>query len=219
VFSVHGFPVGLVQCESNLLGIPGADGGSNVGSGGWSNIVEKYASAKSYCAKPFEIQHKGGRRVRVPVEGEWIGDRRHGPGGLEERVVELRCGSSTLAMHPEASLDAVLTDPPYFANVQYAELMDFCYVWLRRLAVDGGGAFEKHSTRDENELTGNVTMERGLDHFTEGLSAVFANMRQALRPGAPLAFTYHHNTIEAYYPIAAAILDAGLVCTVLLLSN
>ena len=28
-----------------------------------------------------------------------------------------------------ASLDAVFTDPPYFGNVQYGELMDFCYVW------------------------------------------------------------------------------------------
>mgnify|MGYP001397661107 CR=1 FL=1 len=114
---------------------------------------------------------------------------------------------------PPGSLDGVFTDPPYFANVQYAELMDFCYVWLRRLAVDTGGAFDRPSTRNENELTGNATMERGLDHFAEGLSAVFANMARALKPGAPLAFTYHHNTIEAYYPIAAAVLDAGLACT------
>jgi hypothetical protein len=45
VFSVHGFPVGLVQCESNLFGIVNG-GGTNVGSGGWSNIVEKYRRAK-----------------------------------------------------------------------------------------------------------------------------------------------------------------------------
>ena len=32
IFSVHGFPVGLVQCESNFLGIANG-GGSNVGSG------------------------------------------------------------------------------------------------------------------------------------------------------------------------------------------
>src|SRR5437879_10223971 len=55
IFSVHGFPVGLVQCESNLLGI--SDGnGSNVGSGGWSNIIAKYAKAKKYCDKPFEVR-------------------------------------------------------------------------------------------------------------------------------------------------------------------
>lgn len=38
-------------------------------------------------------------------------------------------------------------------------------------------------------------------------------MSKALKPGAPLAFTYHHNTLEAYYPIAVSILDAGLTCT------
>ncbi len=36
VFSVHGFPVGLVQCESNLLGIANGGEGPNIGSGGWS---------------------------------------------------------------------------------------------------------------------------------------------------------------------------------------
>jgi len=56
-------------------------------------------------------------------------------------------------------------------------------------------------------------MGRGLDHFTEGLSAVFQQMSKALKPGAPLAFTYHHNDIEAYYPVAVAILDAGLTCS------
>jgi len=56
-------------------------------------------------------------------------------------------------------------------------------------------------------------MERGLSHFTEGLSAVFIKMAFALKRGAPLVFTYHHNTIEAYLPIAVAVLDAGLTCS------
>ena len=52
----------------------------------------------------------------------------------------------------KASLDAVFTDPPYFGNVQYAELMDFCYVWLRRLAGEKVEAFERDSTRNPQEL-------------------------------------------------------------------
>ncbi|MEW6218520.1 MAG: DNA methylase [Thermodesulfobacteriota bacterium] len=208
IFSVHGFPVGLVQCESNLLGIPNG-GGVSVGSGGWSNIVEKYAKAKAYCDQPFEIRHAGGRKTVVPVPGEWIGDQRNG----DQRGVELRCASATAASLPQASLDAVLTDPPYFGNVQYAELMDFCYVWLRRLLGPELAAFAVPSTRHPDELTGNITMDRGLDHFTEGLSAVFCAMARALKPGRPLVFTYHHNKLEAYYPLAVAILDAGLTCS------
>ena len=58
IFSVHGFPVGLIQCESNLLGIVNGgdqrdlfgngESGSNVGSGGWGNVIGKYAKAKAY---------------------------------------------------------------------------------------------------------------------------------------------------------------------------
>jgi len=204
IFSVHGFPVGLIQCESNLLGIPNGYKGSNIGSGGWSNIVSKYERAKAYCENPFEIRHQNGRKVQVAIKGEWIGDKRN---------IELHCCSSTFADLSPESLDAVLTDPPYYANVQYAELMDFCYVWLRRLATGADGVFHKHSTRDKNELTGNITLERGLPHFTEGISAVFVKMAHALKRGAPLTFTYHHNTIEAYLPVAVAILDAGLTCS------
>lgn len=210
IFSVHGFPVGLVECESNLLGIMNEKEGVNIGSGGWSNIVEKFLKAKQYCEKPFEVVYEGGHKCQIPIINEWIGDQRK---GSRPREVLLACISSTQVKLPPASLDAVLTDPPYFANVQYAELMDFCYVWLRRLLDNNEEAFVKLTTRSEEELTGNVTMERGLSHFTEGLSSAFSRMAEALKPGAPLAFTYHHNTIEAYYPIAVAILDAGFVCS------
>lgn len=213
IFSVHGFPVGLVQCESNIIGIANGSRGMVVGSGGWVNIIEKYAKAKAYCENPFEVALQNGREIRVSISGEWIGDR--GNGGREDksRNVTLYCGSATLADIQPASLDAVLTDPPYFGNVQYAELMDFCYVWLRRLVGTATDAFQSVSTRNANELTGNVTMDRGLRHFTEGISEVFSRMARALKPGSPLAFTYHHNTLEAYFPIAISILDAGLTCS------
>ena len=213
IFSVHGFPVGLVQCESNFLGIGNRRTGTNIGSGGWVNIVEKYMKAKAYCDQPFEVIHHGKQKVQVPMPGEWIGDRRNGTGGPEQRKVALHCESATLAHMAPASLDAVLTDPPYFGNVQYAELMDFCYVWLRRLVGKTDRAFQAVSTRNANELTGNVTMDRGLNHFAAGLSESFYRMAQALKPGAPFVFTYHHNSLEAYYPIAIAILDAGLTCS------
>jgi putative DNA methylase len=213
IFSVHGFPVGLVQCESNLLGIPGRSRGMNVGSGGWSNIIEKYIAAKAFCEHPFEVRYEGGKKLQVFVTGEWIGDQRNGADESERRRVTLRCESATVADIPTASLDAVLTDPPYFGNVQYAELMDFCYVWLRRLVGRTTDIFRASSTRHCDELTGNATLERGLAHFTKGLSEVFSRMAKALKPGAPFAFTYHHNTIEAYFPVAVAILDAGLTCS------
>jgi len=213
IFSVHGFPVGLIQCESNVLGIEDRDKKVCVGSGGWKNIIDKFRKAKAYCDAPFEIRHKGQQKEIVPIEGEWIGDRLNGGRTGKERIVEIHCSDSAVSELPASSLDAVFTDPPYFGNVQYAELMDFCYVWLRRLIGEKIEAFGNASTRNPQELTGNVDMGRDLEHFTEGLSAVFQRMAKALKPGAPLSFTYHHNTLEAYLPVAVAVLDAGLTCS------
>ena len=213
IFSVHGFPVGLVQCESNFLGIAKGPKGMMVGSGGWLNIIEKYIKAKAYCTKPFEVKYQGKKKVPITIPGEWIGDRRNSANESKRRNVTLRCESATQAHLTTSSLDAVFTDPPYFGNVQYAELMDFCYVWLRRLVGQSVTAFQAISTRHVDELTGNVTMDRGLHHFATGLSEVFCKITDALKSGAPFVFTYHHNNLEAYHPIAVAILDAGLTCS------
>ena len=153
---MHGFPVGLVQCESNFTGIVNGSG-TNVGSGGWSNIVDKYLKAKRYCEAPYEVRRVGSRNVRVPIAGERIGESREEGG----RRTSIRCTSATESDLPPASLDAVFTDPPYFGNVQYGELMDFCYVWLRRLVGNDAAGFRRPSTRSPDELTGNVTQGPG----------------------------------------------------------
>lgn len=208
IFSVHGFPVSLIQCENSLLGIP------KIGSGGFRHFVEKYDKAKAYCEKPFEI-YPGKPKQTVFIPEERIGAHLVSdfPRPQDPKSAYLQAASADTLVLPPASLDAVLTDPPYFANVQYAELMDFCYVWLRNHLTDDVPAFRLASTRTEDELTVNLTEGRDITHFTEGLSRVFVTFTHALKPGGPFAFTYHHNDIEAYLPIAVALLDAALVCT------
>jgi adenine-specific DNA methylase len=209
IFSVHGFPVGLVHCESNFLGILNT-AGMPIGSGGWKNIIEKYIKAKRYADAPFETKQENGRKVVTPIEGEWIGERLN---GKRQRSVTIRCADSAQIKLRPRSLDAVLTDPPYYGNVQYAELIDFCYVWLRRLIQTDAEGFDKETTRKTEELTGNVTEARGLEYFAEGLGAVYRAMCGALKLGAPLVFTFHHNRLEAYVSVGVALLDAGLVCS------
>lgn len=178
IFSVHGFPAGLVHCESNMLGIVTATG-AGVGSGGWNNIIAKYEKAKRFCKEPFEVEYSHGRKTIAPVPGEWIGEQ---AAGRRPRRVRIRCGDSADLRLAAGSLDAVFTDPPYFANVQYGELMDFCYVWLRRLAGSDTEGFEDASTRSPGKLTGNTTQARNLDHFTDGITSAYRSMARALKP-------------------------------------
>jgi adenine-specific DNA methylase len=212
IFSIHGYPVGLVQCEANLLGIPG------IGSGGFRHFVEKYNRAKAYCEQPFETVGTGSSKKTIFTTGErieasWIADASNMVELRKPRASFLAAASSREARIPAGALDVVLTDPPYFANVQYSELMDFCFHWLRPLVGKDIPELTGTTTRSSEEVTGNVTEGRSLADFTEGLSQVFTTFAQALKPGAPLAFTYHHNSLDAYVPLIVSILDAGLVCS------
>jgi adenine-specific DNA methylase len=134
------------------------------------------------------VPGRPGRRVFLP--GERIGV---GWDGEMTRRVRLECRDAREANLPPRVADAVLTDPPYFGNIQYAELTEFCYVWLRRLAPEDPVVAAHPTTRRPEELAGNRTLARGLVDFAEGLSVVFRRMALALKPGRPLAFTYHHS--------------------------
>ncbi|MDA8073788.1 MAG: hypothetical protein M0Z40_00860 [Actinomycetota bacterium] len=208
IFSVHGYPVGLIVCEDSLLGIPG------VGSGSFVHFVEKFALAKTYAKRPYETRISASKKSLVHMMSERIeAPLIHREPASGERTAWLVCEpSQTLDLAPK-SLDGVFTDPPYFDNVQYAELMDFCFVWLRKLIGGDVPEFVRATTRTEHELTGNDTLGRGLENFTAGLSDVFSKMAASLKNGAPLVFTYHHNEPTAYAPLVVAILDAGLTCT------
>ena len=208
IFSIHGFPVGLVRAESNILGISNTNG-SPIGSGGWLNIWAKFRTAKEYCTKPFETQKIGNKKLKIYTSDESIGEQN---AAGKTKSIRLICGSSTNSTENLPEIDAVFTDPPYFGNVQYSELMDFCYVWLRRIANEGGFGQTSH-TRSFDEVSENKSDGRGLEHYTDGLSAVYTRFAKKIKNNGPFVFTFHHNNPQIYAAIAVAVLDSGMDCT------
>lgn len=209
VFAVHGFPVPRVACEAALLGRRGH------GSGGFRHALDKYERAKRWCRDPYETERVAGQSRRVRTPPETLAPLLvKAQSGVSAGGALLRRGSlSDMPLQP-GSVSMVLTDPPYFANVQYAELMDFCYVWLRRLApetpyFDVDGAKTAYDAVGSDASSSPVR----LGEFTERLAAVFTAAADALKDGGAFVFTYHHNELEAYVPVVVACLDAGLVPT------
>ena len=49
-------------------------------------------------------------------------------------AISVNCASADALPLPDASVDCVVMDPPYYDNVMYAEISDFFYVWLKRTA-------------------------------------------------------------------------------------
>lgn len=48
----------------------------------------------------------------------------------------VRQGSATAIPLPDGSVPYVVTDPPYYDAITYADLSDFCFVWLKRMLGD-----------------------------------------------------------------------------------
>ncbi len=84
----------------------------------------------------------------------------------------------------------MITDPPYYDNISYADLSDFFYVWLKRSI---GFLFEEHFA---GELTPKqreavmATHRHGGDKpaarvfYEQEMAAAFAEAHRVLKPGA-----------------------------------
>lgn len=133
------------------------------------------------------------------------------PAKRREAEVEVVLGDAAdpavYASLPDGPVYSVV-DPPYYDNVQYAELSDFFYVWFKRgLASFYPEAFSWELTPKEGEIVVNRVRGRGREWFEERLAEAF---RALLDAGVErLAVMYAHRTKEGLHAVFKALLDAG----------
>jgi adenine-specific DNA methylase len=114
-----------------------------------------------------------------------------------------------LAFIPSKSVDAVITDPPYYSNVQYAELSDFFYVWLRASLAGEYPEFNSPIVPKETEIVVNTKAGKTDEHFREGLLRCFEECHRVLKDDGLMAFTFHHEEPKAWGAVLEAVLEAG----------
>jgi adenine-specific DNA methylase len=207
MFAHHILKPERVPLEANLWGTPKS-------SGSFSTIFEgRIRRALDYAANPFEIRVPGSSAKKA---GEKVFD-------LSERVgfeiaatfdefeagkrVYLSCGDSSKTDLPDASVDAVITDPPFFDNVHYSQLADFFHVWQRHILnrVEG---LQGESTRSNGEV-----QNEDVGLFTRRLTGVWIEACRVLKDDGLLVFTYHHSRSEGWRSVLEALMIAGFTIT------
>lgn len=134
--------------------------------------------------------------------------------GMFEPAVVAR-GSALRLSHPDASLDAVVTDPPYYDNVPYGDLSDFFYVWLKRSIGDlHPEHFSSELTPKKSEATAlpsrfDGNMKAASSAYEEMMLAAFKEVNRVLKPGGPLAVVYAHKTTLGWSTLVDALRRAG----------
>lgn len=139
--------------------------------------------------------------------GSWVGQVEAILGGLKALPRESNGGTAVQADARKAgSLLAsgsalIATDPPYFAQIPYADLSDYFYVWLRRAARTlHPDLFGTMATPKTDELIANPYRHGGLEkarqYFIDGFSEVFSSLKETSRPDLPLIVIYAHRQEE-----------------------
>ena len=140
---------------------------------------------------------------------------------------EISLGSATsLPQLSDKSITAVVVDPPYADNVQYSELADFFYVWLKR--TQGHRHPEWFSTYlcdHTEEAVVNVSRHRDDDEpvkvakakanafYQKLMTDSFREAHRILRDDGALTVMFTHKKQEAWEALFSSLIRAGFTIT------
>ncbi|MFP4027932.1 MAG: NADAR domain-containing protein [Candidatus Brocadiia bacterium] len=121
---------------------------------------------------------------------------------------------------PDESAPAVVTDPPYYDQVPYASLSDFCYVWLKRiLGREHPDLFGEELTPKAGEciLDPGDPVEGSQDKdkkfFENTMEKALAECQRVLTPTGCAVVLFAHKTTEGWDAMLSALTRAGWTVT------
>jgi len=130
----------------------------------------------------------------------------------------LHRGSATALPWSDGSFDAVITDPPYYDNIQYAALSDFFYVWLKRTV---GHLYPEHFATEispkKNEAVASPWRHKSKAASRQAYEAMmaqsFAEAHRVLKADGQMTVVYAHKTTLGWATLVNALRQAGFNVT------
>ncbi len=129
--------------------------------------------------------------------------------------------ASNLTSLQDSSIHNITVDPPYYDNVQYAELSDFFYVWLKRSVGHLFPEFfaDELTNKDDEAVAnparfdamGSKKKKLAEQDYERKMAAAFREMYRVLRPDGVLTVMFTHKRVEAWDTLATALISAGFV--------
>lgn len=124
---------------------------------------------------------------------------------------------------PDESVDAIITDPPYYGTIQYAELSDFFYVWMKRVLDDVyPELFYSELTDKDREAVANPSRFRNMGEKPEKLAQLdyeakmllaFNEYHRVLRPDGVMTVQFNHKDPGAWDVLANSLINGGFEIT------
>ncbi|KXA90170.1 hypothetical protein AKJ57_04385 [candidate division MSBL1 archaeon SCGC-AAA259A05] len=207
LFRRHAYHPSLNPVENTVWGC-------KYGSVDFEKSFEKIKRGTNYALSPYERYIENNetekKETKTPIRGDFTENFENL--GKKGNTL-LLCGDSSYLPIPEKSVDAIITDPPYFDNVMYSELSDFYYVWLREGLKEDYEYFNAKLTPKNSEVIKNPVQNKEDKDFITGLTRIFSESNSKLREDGILAFTFHHAKTEAWASVLKSVLESGFYVT------
>jgi len=136
-----------------------------------------------------------------------------------ERLSIVQGSATNLWSVRDESIHNITVDPPYYDNVQYAELSDFFYVWLKRSAGHLFPEFFRDElTNKDDEAVANPARFAALGSrkqdlaradYERKMAAAFREMHRVLADDGCLTVMFTHKQVAAWDTLASALIGAG----------
>ncbi len=151
--------------------------------------------------------------------GSWSGAVEHVVRGLRNARVDTPgadVGMASASHHPLPTDCAhlLVTDPPYYDAIPYADLSDFFYVWLRRmLAADHPELFKTELVPRDDECIVNPVAGKDREYYRRIMTAALAEARRVTRPDGIGVIIFAHKSTSGWEDLLAAMIEAGWIIT------
>lgn len=184
------------------------------GRGNWRACAEGVLEGLEWAKAPWDVVSTAQiARNHADLAKQFTGKSEKVFPGDPLQPVTVKLASSTSLDHLHSStVDMVITDPPFGDNIQYAELSDFFYVWLRLgLSNIHPEIFQSELTLKSLEVVTNSAREPDeADLFYKRLlTQCWSEAHRILKPGGLLAFTFHHSEDEPWVAVLESLFNAG----------
>lgn len=127
-------------------------------------------------------------------------------------------GSAANTSLPDKSVDVTCWDPPYYNNVQYAELSDYFYVWQKRTFRNlYPGVFSRLMTNKEDEAVANPVRSGSAKEadksYEDLMGEIFKEIRRVTKDDGIMTMMFTHKSQDAWETLTRALIVNGWVIT------
>lgn len=195
IFARHDFQPKATFCEQSVWGTVS-------GNNTFISRIRSLRLGLAYAHRPYDGDFNS--------EGKHC--KREGNDPIRaEAESQLFSADSRSQLDSVSEVSLVISDPPYADNVNYSELADFFYVWLRLILKSEDQQFAPEYCPKSAEVIENRSRGLSLKDFEGGLTTILSKSAKKMTADGLIVFTFHHAEGSSWEGVLNSVCNSNLV--------